>query len=447
MFVTTQHVPFPVDQVFAWHTRPGAIHRLSPPWQPVGIAQEATSLRDGVAVLTFPGGRRWVAQHDPDAYDEGRHFADELQSRPFLAPLRWHHEHDLAPATGVDGAAATLLTDTVDTVLPDRLLAPIFGYRHRQLAGDLAAHAWATALQPTPMTVAVTGASGLIGTALCALLTGGGHRVIRLVRGPARGESHGERSWNPRGPIDPDLLAGVDAVVHLAGASIAGRFTTAHRAAIRESRVEPTRILARAAAEAGVGVFVSASGIGIYGSDRGDELDTESSQRGNGFLADVVEEWEAASEPAQASARVVHLRTGIVQSPRGGALRLQRPIFATGLGGRLGSGDQWVSWIGIDDLTDIYLRALVDDRLSGPVNAVAPSPVTGREYAAALGHAMHRPALLPVPAFGTALVLGREGAEEVALASQRVAGGVLAAVGHEFRFPELEPALRHLLGS
>ncbi|WP_300678262.1 TIGR01777 family oxidoreductase [Nocardioides sp.] len=444
MFVARQQLQHPIDQVFAWHSRPGAIHRLSPPWQPVRVTQEAGSLRDGVAVLAFPAGRRWVAQHDAAAYVEGRHFADELASRPFLAPVRWRHDHDLTPA----GAEATTLTDTVDTVIPDRLVAPIFDYRHRQLAGDLAAHAWASALRPEPMTVAITGASGLVGTALGALLTGGGHHVIRLVRGPARGEAQGERSWNPHGPVDPALFDGVDAVVHLAGASIAGRFTTAHREAIRGSRIEPTRALATAAAAAGVGVFVCASAIGFYGSDRGDEVVTETSPRGGGFLADVVEAWEEACAPAVVGgARVVNVRTGIVQSPRGGALRLQRPLFAAGLGGRLGDGRQWLSWIGIDDLIDVYLRALVDDRLRGPVNAVAPLPVTGREYAATLGRALHRPALLPAPAFGTALILGREGATEVALASQRVEPTVLAQVGHEFRFPDLEPGLRHLLGT
>ena len=447
MFSTTQHLPYSPDHVFDWHTRPGAIHRLSPPWQPVRIAQEARSLRDGVAVLAFPAGRRWVAQHDASAYVEGRHFADALASRPFGLPLSWRHDHDIAPMPGPDGGVSTLLTDTVDTPLPDRLVAPIFGYRHRQLAGDLAAHAWASALQPTPLTIAVTGASGLVGTALCALLTGGGHRVIRLVRSPTSEQSPLERVWNPGGPIDPALLDGVDAVVHLAGASIAGRFTPAHREAIRESRIAPTLALATAAAAAGVSVFVCASAIGFYGSDRGDEVVTEASPPGGGFLADVVQEWEAACDPARGTTRVVNERTGIVQSPRGGALRLQRPLFAAGLGGRLGDGHQWLSWIGIDDLIDLYLRAVVDPRLSGPVNAVAPQPVTGRDYAAALGRALHRPALVPAPAWSPALLLGKEGAAEVALASQRVEAGLLAEIGHEFRFPTLEPALRHLLGS
>jgi len=438
MYVATQQLPHPVEDVFAWHARPGALERLTPPWHPVRVQREATSLRDGTAVLALPGGRRWVARHLPEEYAEGRRFADELASRPFVAPLRWRHVHDLH-----DDDGETVLVDQVDTRVPARLLRPMFAYRHRQLAGDLAAHAWARALRPDPMTVAVTGSSGTVGRALVALLTGGGHRVVRLVRRPTRQPD--ERTWDPDAPAS-DLLDGVDAVVHLAGASIAGRFTAAHRTAVRESRVGPTRRLAEAADRAGVRAFVCASAIGLYGPDRGDEELGEDSARGEGFLADVVAAWEEAAGAATA-ARVVLVRTGIVQTPRGGALRLQRPLFAAGLGGPLGSGRQWLSWIGIDDLIDVYLRALVDERVSGPVNATAPAPVTGREYAAALGRALHRPAVVPAPAIGPRLLLGSQGAEEMALASQRVLPARLEALGHRFRETRVEAALCHLLGT
>lgn len=444
MFVTTQQVPYDVAEVFAWHGRPGAFARLSPPWQPASLVAEADSLRSGEAVLGFPARRRWVATHLPEAFEPDRHFADELTSRPFVVPIRWRHDHAFAPGTAPDGSPMTTITDTVRTTLPARFLSPIFAYRHRQLADDLIAHAWSRALHPEPLTVAITGASGMVGTALSAFLSTGGHRVIRLVRGNAPGPD--ERVWNPTNP-DPRILAGVDAVVHLAGASIAGRFTSEHKKAIRESRIEPTRRLAEAAAAAGVRVFVSASAIGYYGPDA-DRPVIETDPAGGGFLADVVTDWEASTVPAAAhGARVVTVRTGIVQSPAGGALRLQRPLFAAGLGGRLGSGEQWLSWIAIDDLLDVYLRALVDDRLVGPVNAVAPHPVQGREYAATLARALHRPALVPTPALGPTLLLGREGAQEVALASQRVLPSVLGEVGHRFRFDSLEPALRHLLGT
>jgi uncharacterized protein len=174
---------------------------------------------------------------------------------------------------------------------------------------------------------------------------------------------------------------------------------------------------------------------------------SEKSEPGEGFLADVVEGWESATEPARAAGgRVVQVRTGIVQSPRGGALRLQRPLFEIGAGGRIGDGRQWISWIGIDDLLDVYLRALVDPSLSGPLNAVAPEPVRNSEYAATLARVLRRPAILPVPALGPRILLGDEGAREIAQASQRVVPEKLVASGHRFRHPDLESALRHVLG-
>ena len=220
--------------------------------------------------------------------------------------------------------------------------------------------------------------------------------------------------------------------MHLAGASIAGRFTEAHKTAIRDSRIEPTRRLAEAAADAADGprTFVSASAIGIYGFDRGDAVLCEESVRGDGFLADVVADWEAATEPAaEAGLRVVTVRTGIVQSARGGTLRLFRPLFAAGLGGRLGDGRQWLSWIGLDDLLDVYYRALYDTALTGPVNAVAPEPVRNADYTKALGRVLHRPAVLPVPSFGPRLLLGEQGARELAEANQRVVPTKLRDVG------------------
>lgn len=196
--------------------------------------------------------------------------------------------------------------------------------------------------------------------------------MIRLVRRAPAGP--GERRWNPDDP-HPELLTGVDAVIHLAGASIAGRFTDEHRRAIRDSRVGPTRRLAELAAATGLETFVSASAIGFYGACPGGPV-TEESGRGDGFLADVVAQWEdAAAAAEQAGVRVVRVRTGVVQSPRGGILRVLAPLFRLGLGGRVGDGAQWLSWIGIDDLVDIYLRALWDTDLTGPVNAVAPEPV------------------------------------------------------------------------
>jgi uncharacterized protein len=435
-------VDAPLDEVFAWHARPGAIVRLTPPWLPARVTAEATSLCDGQAELALPGGLRWVARHDPAAYDPPRRFADELASLPLRAALPWRHIHEFAALA----PSSTRVTDHITTPLPDGLLRPVMGYRHRQLAGDLAAHQRARQFRDEPLTVAITGSSGLVGSALAALLTSGGHRVIRLVR---RAPVHdGERRWDPDDP-DPGLLRGTGALVHLAGASIAGRFTAGHKRSIRASRVTPTRRLAELAAttRGGPAVMVAASAIGYYGPRRGDELLTEDSPRGDGFLAGVVADWEAASAPAQdAGLRVVLVRTGIVQSPRGGTLRLLWPLAEAGAGGRLGAGRQWVSWIGIDDLTDIYYRALTDDDVAGPVNATAPHPVRNADYARILAQVLRRPLQLPVPGLGPRLLLGDEGASELAGADQRVSPRRLLRDGHRFRQPELEPALRHLLG-
>jgi uncharacterized protein (TIGR01777 family) len=439
-------VDHPLEEVFAWHTRPGAMRRLVPPWQPMTVVAETASLADGRAVLGLPGGLRWVAQHDPDRYAPPHRFVDVLSSRgprswPPRVIGRWTHTHEFSAAG--DG---TRVHDHVDAPVPAAALRSTFVYRHRQLADDLAAHRDAREAGLRPLTVAITGASGLVGTALAAFLSTGGHRVIRLVRGPTVKDD--ERQWNPAEP-SPMLLTGVDAVVHLAGASIAGRFTESHMTAIRDSRVGPTRRLAEAAAAApdGPRVFVSASAVGFYGFDRGDAVLTESSLRGDGFLADVVADWEEATDPAsQAGLRVVSVRTGIVQSARGGTLRLFRPLFAAGLGGRLGDGRQWMPWIGLDDLLDVYYRAIYDARLAGPVNAVAPEPVRNADYTAALAGVLHRPALLPVPSFGPRILLGQKGSRELAEADQRVIPATLQSLGHRFRRGELADALAHELG-
>ncbi|MFD0363667.1 TIGR01777 family oxidoreductase [Nocardia sp. GCM10030253] len=438
-------VAVPRAEIFAWHARPGAFARLAPPWQPVSLVAEAGSLRDGQAVLGLPGGLRWVARHDPAGYEPPHRFVDSvavdgLGSLPAKLLLRWRHTHDFE----VVDDDHTRIVDRVESPVPAFALRSMFDYRYRQVADDLAAHGRAAEQGFASSTIAITGASGLVGSALAAFLTTGGHTVIRLVRHVPSDAN--ERRWDPADPA-PDLLDGVDAVVHLAGASIAGRFTDEHKRSIVESRIGPTRRLADLASRTGVPTFVSASAIGYYGYDRGDEVLREDASRGDGFLADVVADWEAATVPASAAGvRVVSVRTGIVQSPRGGTLRLLRPLFATGLGGRIGDGNQWLSWIGIDDLVDVYHRALWQGGLSGPVNAVAPQPVRNIDYTRILAAVLHRPALLPVPEFGPGLLLGAQGAQELASASQRVAPARLESAGHTFRMPDLESTLRHLLG-
>jgi len=278
--------------------------------------------------------------------------------------------------------------------------------------------------------VAVTGSSGLIGSALLPALAAAGHSTVRVVRSRAE---PGDVGWDPTtSSIDVAGLAGVDAIVHLAGESIASRWTERRKQQILESRVAGTRLVAETAArlDPPPRVLLCASAIGIYGN-RGDETLTESSARGDGFLADVVDAWEAAAAPARdAGVRVVHLRQGLVLSRRGGALaRLLLP-FRLGLGGRVGGGDQWWSWIALDDVTAIYVR-LLELTLSGPVNVVAPEPARNRDFVRELGRALHRPAALPLPAFAVRLLLGEMG-EELLLASQRVVPAALEAERFEF---------------
>jgi uncharacterized protein (TIGR01777 family) len=436
-----------IEDVFAWHTRPGAFTRLSPPWQPVHLRAESQSLKDGEAILGLPGGLTWVSRHDPNGYRPPHQFVDTTASKgitslPIHTFLRWQHTHEFAAS----GGSHTRITDRVQTPLGSHLLRPMFVYRHRQLADDLAAHQWAAENGARPLTIAVTGSSGLVGSALCAFLTSGGHRVIRLVRRHVR--DAGERYWDPVRP-DPGLLEGIDALVHLAGESIAGRFTLAHKRAIRDSRVTPTRLLCELAATTPSGpcTVAVASAIGYYGADRGDEIVTEDNGPGESFLASVVADWEAATRPAtEAGIRVTNVRTGIVQSPRGGTLRLFRPLFSLGLGGRISTGQQWVSWIDLDDLVDIYNRALFDPNLSGPVNAVAPAPVRNTEYAYTLARVLKRPALMPVPNLGPRLIIGKESSRELAQANQNVMPTKLQQLKHHFRQINLEGSLRHQLG-
>lgn len=440
-------VAHPLDEVFAWHTRPGAMRRLVPPWQPMRVVKETESLADGTAVLGLPAGLRWIARHDAAGYDPPYQFRDVLSSDGVMTlPPRvigwWRHTHRFSDA----GRGATRVHDIVDTTVPAVALRSTFAYRHRQLAEDLAAHSDAAAAGARGLTIAVTGSSGVVGTALSAFLSTGGHRVIRLVRGDPVND--GERRWVPSQPA-ADLLDGVDAVIHLAGESIAGRFTAAHRRAIRDSRIEPTRRLAEVAAATGgrLKTFISASAIGFYGYDCGDTVLDEDSPRGDGFLAEVVADWEAATAPAAAAGlRVVRVRTGIVQAAAGGTLKLLRPLFAVGLGGRLGSGQQWLSWIGLDDLLDVYYRAIYDDRLTGAVNAVGPEPVRNSDYTRALAATLRRPALVPVPSIGPRLLLGKQGAAELAEADQRVRPAMLEKLGHRFRQPTVRDALAHQLG-
>jgi uncharacterized protein len=296
--------------------------------------------------------------------------------------------------------------------------------------------------------VLVSGGSGLIGAALLGSFAKQGIEVVQLVRGRASNPSASSSrvSWDPLAPLAPGVVSGFDAVVHLAGESVVGRWTRDKKEAIRNSRILGTRHLASALAQSDAKprFFVCASAVGFYG-DRGDEVLREESVSGQGFLPEVCREWEEASRiAAEAGIRTVNLRTGLVLSAKGGALAKMLTPFKLGLGGRIGSGEQWWSWIHVDDMVGGIQHAM-DSELSGPVNMVGPNPLRNVEFTKVLASVLGRPAIFPVPEFALRLAFGKMAADEMFLASQRVIPGKLSGSGYTFRFPELRAALEDLV--
>jgi uncharacterized protein len=448
-FIARIALPVPAAEAFAWHEREGALERLSPPWERVRVLEKHGTIHDGDrVVLSVAGTLGMTIEHVHRDFVAGRSFRDEQVRGPFS---RLCHTHEVLP----DGPHACVLEDRLEYALPlgglgralaggvvRRRLERMFAYRHETLRRDLIRHA---ELRARPrLRVAITGASGVLGSALAAFLSTGGHEVLRLVR---RRPGPGEIAWDPaRGELDAAALEGVDAVVHLAGESVGRRWTRAHKQRIVDSRVEGTRLIARACASLArpPRVLVSASAIGIYGIAAPGTVD-ETSPPGDDFLAEVCRRWEDAAAPARAVARVVHLRLGVVLTPAGGALAELLPVFRAGVGGPVGSGRQVTSWVSLDDTLAAILRALFDDALAGPVNVVAPGPVTSAELAAALGRVLRRPAALRVPAAAIRLAFGELG-ELVLLGGVRVDPRRLRDAGFAFDDPTLEPWLRRVLG-
>ncbi|HYN01302.1 MAG TPA: TIGR01777 family oxidoreductase [Vicinamibacteria bacterium] len=451
-FVRRTRLEATAEEAFRWHARPGAFERLNPPWDPAVVESRSGGIEDEgarVVLRVGPLRQRWVAEHHGAV--PGHEFHDRQVRGPFAL---WEHAHRVIP----EGPNACTLEDRIEYALPAgaagdlvagravrALLDRMFAYRHRVTADDLAAHA--ACREGEPMKVVVTGASGLLGSALVPFLTAGGHEVVRLVRRAPR--SKDEARWDPEaGEIDAAALEGTDAVVHLAGENIAGgRWTEARKALLRSSRVGPTELLARALAglTKKPKVLVSASAIGYYGN-RGDAWVTEKDAPAADFLGRLSVEWEAAAEPARkAGIRVVHPRFGIVLSPAGGALGKMLLPFKAGLGGVVGPGTQYMSWIALDDVLGVVHHLLDRADLEGPVNAAAPEPVTNAVFTKTLGRVLGRPTVASVPAFALRLALG-EMADAALLSSTRVRPERLQASGYRFRFPDLEGALRHVLG-
>jgi uncharacterized protein (TIGR01777 family) len=446
-------MPVPVGELFAWHERPGAFERLSPPWDRARVISRRGGIEDGaevtVQVSLGPLRTRWVVQHFD--YLAGRRFRDRMLRGPFA---HWVHTH----AFEASGPDSSILEDSVEYALPGRAagallgggfagrtLERVFAYRHAVTRADLERH---RAAGLTPQRIAITGASGLIGSALASFLTTGGHQVLRLTRSRAA-PAPGGIFWNPAaGEIDRAGLEGLDAVIHLAGENIsAGRWSPARKAAIRSSRERATGLLAQtlAALQRPPRTLLSASATGYYGDTAQAWVD-EASEPGTGFLADVCRAWEEAAAPAAAAGiRVVRVRIGPVITAAAGMLARLLPLYRAGLGGPAGTGREYLSWISLDDLLGVFLHLLAREEVSGPVNAVAPAPVTGAEFARTLARVLRRPASLRVPSVALRLAFGKM-AEETLLASQRVRPAALPASGFSFRHPTLESALRHELG-
>ena len=491
-FRHTTALPFPRAEVFRWFTRPGALVRLMPSFFGTVLAEPSRGIEPGSTAamgVGAPGGLgmwlgaasgtvqgllpegmrilnavrpqlRWDALHTDLV--PGESFTDMMASGPLTS---WTHSHDFA-----DGPVpeSTVMTDTVNYELPavaagawavrrfEAELERMFAFRARQLSDELAFHRQHAGRQ---LTIAVTGSSGLIGRQVCALLGGGGHTVVKLVRRAPRGP--GEVFWDPStGTLDARDLAGCDAVVNLAGRPIGGRFTAKTKDAIYRSRIQGTSLLSEKLAllaSDGVGrTLVSGSAVGYYGAAPHDPADNfgqtssralaESDPSGPDFLARVCRDWEEACRPAaEAGLRVVNVRTGVVQSAAGGVLQRLLPLYLAGVGGPLGK-EQWQSWIGIDDIAGVFAHAVLSESLDGPVNGVAPHPVTAEQYAHILGGVLRRPSVVRVPSAGPRLLLGRQGADELALADQRVSAAKVERDGYQFRHESLEAALRHILG-
>ncbi len=447
-------MPVSARALFDWHERPGAFERLTPGWQPTRVISRTGGITDGSRVeveVPVLGGllhQRMLMEHRD--YRAGQQFTDVMLEGPFD---RWAHTHTMEPAP--DGTS--VLVDAIDYALPMGALGDsaagwfvrgqldeLFAFRHARTRADLELHMQYDHLPR--LTVAITGGTGMIGSALTALLRTGGHTVRWITRRPEA--SRGDIGWDPdAGRLDPAHLAGVDAVVHLAGANVGERWTDEHKRAIRQSREMGTRTLVAALCRMSVkpNVLVSGSASGYYG-DTGSMMLDEKSVAGVGFLADVCRVWEAETVPAaDAGVRVALARTGVVLTPAGGALAKMLPPFQLGLGGPLGSGDQWMSWISLEDEIAALYFLLMRPECSGPFNLTAPAPVTNAEFARTLGEVLHRPAILPVPAFALSALFG-EMAKATILGGQRVLPSRLQAAGFTFRHPELASALRAELG-
>lgn len=451
-FTFASSFPCSARELYDWHSRPGALERLIPPWEKTRVLARTGGIDPGGSVVlgmrAGPVAYTWQARHIEN--NPGVRFRDIQEHGPFA---RWTHTHCFSDIP--DGA---LLEDRIDYLLPGQPLLPgcatalvnrtlerVFRYRHATLADDIRLH---RRCSTQPLRVLISGGSGVLGSALHPLLTTGGHEVWTLVRRqPDR--SKREIYWNPeRGELNLAGLPAFDGVIHLAGDNIGeGRWTPAKKRRVIDSRVLGTGLIARTLARlpARPRVLLTASAVGFYGNCL-DCCMREEDRAGSDFISDVCARWEHSALPAEeAGIRTVFMRIGVVLSPRGGALQRLLATSALGFSSRFGSGEQYISWIGINDMVAAVLHALTCPSLSGPVNIAAPEPVTNSQLMRTLARVLRRPLLPPIPA-GLLKTLYGQMASEVLLGGCRVTTDKLQQSGYTFRHADLEQALRHLLG-
>ena len=448
-YVAATALPVSASEAFGYHDRPGALQRLIPPWEKAFVERSDNSLAVGSQVVLttkFMGiPLRWLAEHTH--YEPPNFFADTQVSGPFA---QWDHEHRF-PDQGEDHC---LLRDQLTYRLPmgkighffgrgiaTRAIESMFAYRHQVTRDDLDLM---QRYDSTTKRVAISGASGLVGRQLSALLRLLGHDTRPIVRKPTD-QTNDIAAWSD--PTQAKKFQDVDTVIHLAGKPIAdGRWSDKVKQEIRDSRVAKTRQLCESLASLDVKpkTLICASATGFYGS-RKDEVLTEDSPPGDDFLAGVCQQWEDACQPAvDAGIRVVNARIGIVLSPRGGALQ-KMLLPAKFAGGALGSGKQWWSWIALDDVLGAIYHLMQDESVSGAVNLVSPEPIQNADFARVLGRVVRRPAIFPAPAFVLRAMVG-EMADALLLSSARVQPNKLTASDYHFRLTDLESTLRYYLG-
>lgn len=514
MSLETSHiVPASREQVWQWHTQPGAIARLTPPFLPMVPRREAESLADGTTVFSMPAGLRWETRHDLSGYVKGYRFTEVCVASPIKALANWRHVHGFAehtPSTkereklgpladpaflgGNSDQAYTLVTDEVFSRLPAATIEPLFAYRQQQLIGDFR---FAQRLNaqfdavPTlssgahkPLTIAITGARSNTGRALSAQLSTLGHKVIALIPStdPTAVQSHEEKGnqrpakvgifnvkqpktlkshqrwWNPAAP-SRYMLADVDVLIHAEGedrfaspSTIAKTKQDSKASEKIQSQakalIDCTKILSQAVADSPrCRTVIASSAIAAYGHDR-EELLTESAAAGAGRAAAIVAEWEKSFSTAEAAgARVVFLRTGEVLNGAGGILPVVRTLVSAGLGSSIAQSDSWLSWISQDDLTDVFVTAVFHPAMSGPINAVSPHHIRTGELAKSLRTQLRRAVRLPLPNLRPRALPGTRGQQPLALGSPRVMPEVLDTLGFSFRYPDLNSALSHELGT